>query len=190
VGGSTGGGGVGGGGRGYVCQYLLSHAIAIRVDSRRRRGEVESRVYVPFLLFAISACCCCFRVLFFVQCWTHRDEGGGGISRTGKITTTTRKRKRKSETTTNDRRRNKEIKRKGKREGNERMAGTERNGTRIAAANGKQDNPRRREPDGRTDGRGVTQHHRAAAVRLISLSLVSLVLKEEGNVKGTGQECV
>ncbi len=32
------------------------------------------------------------------------------------------------------------------------MAGTEQNGTRIAAANGKQDNPRRREPDGRTRG--------------------------------------
>ncbi len=49
--------------------------MAIQVDSRRRRrGEVES---VPFLLFPISASCC-FRVLFFVQCWTHRDEGEGG----------------------------------------------------------------------------------------------------------------
>jgi hypothetical protein len=119
-----------------------------------------------------------------------KGGGEGEISRTGKITTTTRKRK--SETTTNDRRRNKEIKRKKgrKREGNERMAGTERNETRKAA-NGKQDNPRRREPDGRTDGRGGDQqHHWAAAVRLISPSLVSLVLKEEGNVKGTGQECI
>jgi hypothetical protein len=36
-----------------------------------------------------------------------------------------------------------------------------------------------RADENRTDGRGVTQHHWAVAVRLISLSLVSLVLKEE-----------
>jgi hypothetical protein len=42
--------------------------------------------------------------------------------------------------------------------------------------------------DGRTRGDPASLHW-SAAVRLISLPLVSLVLKEEGNVKGAGQEC-
>ncbi len=132
MGGSTGGGGVrGGGGRGYVCQYLLSHAMAIRVDSRRRRrrGEGESRVCaIPFvsdlclLLDAASVfCSLCSAGLIGMK-------GEGEISRTGKITTTTRKRK--SETTTNDRRRNKEIKKERKKKGRKEMREwLERNGT-------------------------------------------------------------
>ncbi len=111
--------------------------------------ERESRVCaIPFVSDLCLLLLPCFVLCAVLDSSGWRGEGGGEISRTGKITTT--RRKRKSETTTNDRRRNKERKKEKGKEGNERMAGTERNGTRKAA-NGKQDNLRRREPDGRTD---------------------------------------